>query len=119
MHHRKALLTMALLPMALFPMALLTTAPLYYGATYYGATYYGHLRVLPHATGTRHGGGAIASRCVSSKRDAWVIKQPPGRGDNQVTKTARREMTGSSLLAMALPTMALPTMTLLTMAHVR
>ena len=80
MHLRKALLTMALLPMALFPMALLTTAPLYYGATYYG-----HLRVFPHTARTRHGGGAIASRGVSSQRDAWVIKQPPGRGDNQVT----------------------------------
>ena len=73
----------------LLTRAVLTRAPpsaptcaTYYATTY---TYYAtHLRVLPHAARARHGGGARAGGSVSSQRDARVIEQPPGGGDNQL-----------------------------------
>ena len=64
-------------------------------AAYY-ATY---LRVLPHAARARHGGGARAGGSVSAQRDARVIEQPPGGGDNQLPGGS-----SNSHLAGALPT---------------
>ena len=87
---RVVLLTTALLTAPLLMLAMrLASVP--------HASYAPHLRVLPHAARARDGGGARAGGSVSSQRDARVIEQPPGGGDNQLPGGAARGHAGGGM----------------------